>query len=443
MTPARRIIAVVLALASTFAAPACGKSDPPGGGTAATSGSAAPGEAVDVLLEGSPEELKAFRKLANAYEKARPGKKVRLVEAADRDDLLTRLSTSFAGGRAPDLFLLNYRYYGQFSVKDVLEPLGPRLDTSKVFTKADFFPQALDAFTRDGVVECMPMNLSSLVVYVNKDIFAKAGVALPEPGWTWATMVEKAEQLTKDFDGDGVADQYGLGVEPALLRVAPFVWSNGGDIVDDPGAPTRLTFDTPEAKEALQEFLDLKFVDGVIPNELEFEATDNETRFVNNRLAMVLQSRKSTSLFRTITAFDWDVAPLPAFDRPAGVLHSDGFCMPKSAPHRDDAWAFLEYALGPEGAPVLAATGRTVPSLISVANSPAFLDPKAKPASSKVFLDAAPSVRHLPVVSNWPAIEKEVDTIIEVALWRERKPVDQVVQELDDATRPLFAASER
>ena len=38
------------------------------------------------------------------------------------------------------------------------------------------------------------------------------------------------------------------------------------------------------------------------------------------------------------------------------------------------AWRFVEFALGPEGAPVIAKTGRTVPSLKSVAESDAFLD---------------------------------------------------------------------
>ena len=57
-----------------------------------------------------------------------------------------------------------------------------------------------------------------------------------------------AKALTKDTDGDGAIDQYGLGTEASIFRLAPFIWQNGGDIVDDPDKPTRLTLDTPEAK---------------------------------------------------------------------------------------------------------------------------------------------------------------------------------------------------
>ena len=76
---------------------------------------------------------------------------------------------------------------------------------------------------------CLPQNVSSLVVYYNRDLFEAAGVPLPTAGWTWDDMTAAAAALR---DGD----QYGLGVEASIIRLAPFVWSNGGDIVDDPAA---------------------------------------------------------------------------------------------------------------------------------------------------------------------------------------------------------------
>ncbi len=96
---------------------------------------------------------------------------VKLIEASDRDDLLARLSTSFAGGSPPDLFLLNYRFYGQFAARNVLEPIEGRLEGSDAFDEADFYPQALDAFRFDGELVCLPQNISSLVVYFNRALF--------------------------------------------------------------------------------------------------------------------------------------------------------------------------------------------------------------------------------------------------------------------------------
>ncbi len=367
---------------------------------------------------------------------------VTLVEASDRRDLIARLSTSFAGGQPPDLFLINYRFFGQFAVRGVLEPIEGRLEGSDAFDEDDFYAKALDAFRVDGELVCLPQNISSLVVYYNRDLFAKAQVSRPKPGWTWDDMVEKAITLTRDEDGDGNVDQYGLGVEPTLIRIAPFVWSNGGELVDDDVHPTRFALDSPAADAALQKLFDLRQLHLVVPTEEEIESEDDETRFLNGRTAMVLSSRRATPTFRTITDFDWDVAPLPRHRKPAGILHSDAYCMTQASKEKDAAWRFMEFALGPEGQRITARSGRTVPSLIEVSRSDAFLDPDAKPASSRVFLDTIPFIRRVPNISTWPEIEDASEGILEGGLY-ESVPSGEVTRQLNARTREIFARAER
>ena len=396
---------------------------------------------LSFLVFGDPAELKAFRNVIAAYRRIEPDVDVRLVEASDRSDLIARLSTAFAGRKPPDLFLINYRFFGQFAVRGVLEPVESRLEESVAFDEDDFYEQALDAFRFDGELMCLPQNVSSLVVYYNRELFARANVSEPIPGWTWNEMVEKAIALTRDEDGDGNVDQYGLGVEPTLIRIAPFVWSNGGELVDDTNNPTRFALDTAAAQSALQQFFDLRQVHLVVPTEEEIESEDDETRFLNGRTAMVLSSRRATPTFRTITAFDWDVAPLPRHREPAGILHSDAYCMTAGSDQKDAAWRFVEFALGPEGQRITARTGRTVPSLIEVSRSDAFLDPRAKPAHSNVFLDTIPDIRRVPNISTWPEIEDASEGILEGGLY-ENVPPDAIARQLDARTRAIFARAE-
>jgi multiple sugar transport system substrate-binding protein len=394
------------------------------------------------LVFGDPPELQAFREVVRRFEADEPEIDVRLVEASDRDDLLARLATSFAGGSPPDLFLLNYRFYGQFAARGVLEPIQERLDGSAELDEEDFYEPALAAFRLDGRLVCLPQNISSLVVYYNRDLFRAKRIPEPGPGWSWDEMVQKAVALTEDTDGDGNVDRYGLGVEPSIIRVAPFVWSNGGELVDDDERPTRFTLDTPSAREALDAFFALRGVHLAIPTEEEREAEDDESRFLNGRAAMVMSSRRATPSFRTITDFDWDIAPLPRHRRPAGILHSDAYCMTKASDHKDEAWRFMEFALGPEGQRITARSGRTVPSLIDVSRSPAFLDPRAKPRNSRVFLDTIPQIRRVPSISTWPEIEDAAEGILEGGLY-ENVPTEEVVRQLDERTRPMFVRARR
>ena len=415
----------------------------------APAGCASPGPGeVTLLVAGDPAEIAAYREVIAAFEKTNPGFPVQLIAASDRTDLLTRLSTSIAAGTPPDLFLVNYRFFAQYAAKGALDPLGERLRSSSVLSEEAFFPEAIDAFRYDGKLTCLAQNVSSLVVYYNRDLFEAAGQAEPPDSWTWDEMVATATALTRDIDGDGTNDQHGIGVEPILYRLAPFVWSNGGEIVDNVESPATLSFRSPEASYALLRFLELGAGGetpagggpsrAIIPTDQETESESLESRFLNGRLAMFMSSRRATPTFRTIESFDWDVAPLPYHRDPAGVLHADGYCITAGSKSKDAAWKFVEFALAAEGQRITASSGRTVPSMREVALSEAFLDPAAKPARSQVFIDGIGSLRAFPRISTWPEIEDAADHILEQGMYGEL-PLEDVVTLLEDRTRDAFA----
>ena len=79
-----------------------------------------------------------------------------------------------------------------------------------------------------------------------------------------------------------------------------------------------------------------------------------------------------------------------------------------------------------------------MPSLKSVAESDAFLDPSVKPASSRVFIDTIPVIRQVPSISTWPEIEDAAEPILESGLYK-GKPAKDVAAELEKATTPIFA----
>ena len=395
---------------------------------------------ITVMVAGDPEEIEAYRAVMDAFDGSQGEVDAELLPFAERDDLIVRLSTSIAGGEPPDLFLMNYRYYGQFAARGALEPVEPYLRDSAAFEAADFFDTAMTPFQWDGEQVCLPQNVSSLVVYYNLDLFERAGLEPPKDGWTWDDMVSAAKALTRDEDGDGVTDVYGLGVDPEIIRIAPFIWSNGGEMVDDEASPTRFALDGA-AVEAMQLFFDLRSVHGVTPTDEEAEAEDFESRFLNGRLGMLMESRRVVPTLRTITDLDWDVASIPSSDTPVSVLHSDAYCITAGSDAKDAAWRFMEFALGPEGQRITAGAGRTVPSLRSVAETEAFLDPDADPAHAQVFLDQIPRLRAVPVVSTWPEIEDVANGLLEEAYYGGGRAVE-VAAELATQTRDAFARAE-
>ncbi len=369
---------------------------------------------IRLVLFGGPEEQAAYQRVADAFHGEHPDLTVELQVVAKQDDLLARLTSAFAAGTPPDLFLINFRKYGLYAEQGVLAPVQQFLDASDAFDLDEFYQAPLDAFRFGGTeLTCMPQNVSSLVTYVNLDLFEAAGVDLPTSNWDWDDFTAAAQATTGlDPDGNGTAS-FGIGTSPSLIRLAPLVWSNGGEVVDDSTSPTRLTLDTPEAIEAL-DFLTSLPTTGIAPGDLDEQARDSESRFLDGDLAMYWSSRREVPTFREVTSFDWDVAPFPIAPggQPVTMLHSDAFCLSAQG-KTTDAWQFVEFALGEVGATILAESGRTVPSNRPVAESDAFLRTDVPPAHARVFLDNAEIVRATPSTADWNAVENQADDILE------------------------------
>ena len=410
---------------------------------------------VSFAFWGDPAEEAAYQEVIAGFESEHPEIDVEAIYTPGRNDFQTKLSTSFAAGNPPDVFLINYRRFGQYAARGALQPVGPLLDQSDTLNEEDFYQQPLDAFRyRGGELTCLPQNISSLVIYYNRDLFEANGVSLPETGWTWDDFIAAAEALTYDRDGDGLNEVYGVAVDPSFIRYAPFIWGAGGEIVDDVENPTTLTLDTPEARAGIEALISLGYTDhAVVPTESEALAEDDESRFMRGGAAMLLQSRRVVPTLREIDDFTWDVAPLPEGPAgPATVLHSDAFCLAADAANSDAAWQFIEYAAGVEGQTILAYTGRTVPSLKSVAESDAFLKGTRlggqigiglAPQNARVFIETIPTIRRVPSISTWPEVEEafdsafkrafyveiDIDGAIDVATFRSREAFQRAADE--------------
>ena len=394
---------------------------------------------ISFMAEGEAEEIKAYEDIVAAFEASQDAIHLELRFA---EETVGELSTAIAAGDPPDLFLMNYRDYGQFAARGSVEPIADRLASSEALHEEDFYETAMAPFRFDGTDQmCIPQNASSLVVYYNADLFEAAGLDAPTTGWKWEEFLQDAVQLTTDEDDDGTNEVYGVGVSPELIRMAPFIWSNGGQVVDDEAAPTRLALDGRLSTQAMQRFLDLRASFGATPTDEEAEAVALDERFLQGELGMYLDSRKVVPTFRTISEFDWDVAPLPVLKEPVSILHSDAYCMTAGSDEKDAAWTFMEFALGTQGQEIAAATGRTVPSLTSVAESDAFLDPQAEPSNSQVYLDQIPTLRSVPNIGPWAEIEEVANGLIEEGYYTGAEAAE-LAREVVTQTQPLFAREE-
>ncbi|MEA2524896.1 MAG: multiple sugar transport system substrate-binding protein [Thermomicrobiales bacterium] len=394
---------------------------------------------------GTDSEQQAYRRLIAAFHEIHSDITVEQIGMGSGDPSIAMgratgspyqpwLETAFVGNMPPDVFILAYQRFRSFAARGIVEPLGPYLRSSKILRADDFYPAALDAFRYEGFADDglggIPQNASSLAVYYNLDVFEEFGVSVPEDGWDWSTFASAAARLTVDRDGDGRIGVYGLVLDPTISRYAAFVWGAGGDFVDDPNRPSRLVLDTKEAQAGLSWLASLGPAGmKVTPPEVESRRITDLVRFCSGHAAMMIHSRRVVPALREVPGLRWNAAPLPIGAVPANVLHSDAFCMAAGAKDKEAAWTFIEFAVGPVGQSILAETGRTVPSLRSVAESDSFMKGTSfagalglqqaaiAPANNQTFVDNIAIARRLPTITTLPAVEASFNQAFKQAFY--------------------------
>jgi len=196
---------------------------------------------------GSAEEMAILKTQLAKFEARHPQIRVSVIHAPE--NYFQKLHILVAGGLTPDVMMVNSFDYPVYAHYGVLAPLDLPI---KDYQLAPVFYRApLQAFQYKEHLYALPRDVSVLAVFVNTDLFKKAGVPVPRPNWTLADLAQIAPKLTRDTNHDGQPEQFGLSFssKPPLTWL-PYVWSQGGALFHVDLRHIRLG--EPHAVEALQ-----------------------------------------------------------------------------------------------------------------------------------------------------------------------------------------------
>lgn len=121
------------------------------------------------------------------------------------------------------------------------------------------FTGGLTSFVYEGRQYGFPANVGYTVLFYNKAMFEAAAIDPPVGGWTIDQMRDVARRLTVDSPDIPGGRRWGIvGMHPW-----PMALSNGGRFFTDDG--TRCIYNSPQTVAAFQAYLDLMYVDHIMP----------------------------------------------------------------------------------------------------------------------------------------------------------------------------------
>ena len=437
------MLACLLATSTLLAGCTDGTDDPDPEPT----GSPAPIQVVDLTIGvwGTDEEIAAYQDVVDLYDTLTDEVTVDLQSYATHQELLDAVES----GDVPDVFLVERGDLSSLLDQGVTQPIGERLDERDVEFGDDYSRAALEAFSFDRDLQCMPYGVSPYVVYYNVNLvdfdrMAERGLNVPnvdpdvkELRWSLDEFNVAAEFATRPRRGTT-----GVYVPPTLEGIAPFVLSGGGKIFDDDDEPTSTAFSSEESRSALEEALPTLRDPRLTLTAEQLERASAATWFGRGKLGMIIGDRSLTPELRRIPGLRFGVMPMPTIDDSATVGELTGICISADTPDVAEAADLLVDFVSTEAVQRVVPAGYLVPANQTVALTDDFVQPTRLPARADVFNDGVRDLYVPPLLPQWAELEAAVEPGIEELLNVEILDIDVLTTQIDEASRAVLSPEE-
>lgn len=279
----------------------------------------------DFISNGGNE--KNLQSIVDAFQKDNPNITVK-VTTSDYANYFTKLQTDLAAGTQADVFDVDTGSFANIQASDVLAPL-------KGVDAAKYRTSLLDTYKVNGEQYGLPTSFSNVVLFYNKDLFDKAGVAYPTADWTWSDEKAAAQKLT-----DKKAGVWGDYQPVTYNEYYKVVQQTGGSFLSDDG--NGAAFNSDAGKRAAGWLADKSGT--VMPTAADGAGTPDfdSNLFKKGKLAMWHTGIWMFSLLGDLP-FGWDVAVEPGDTQKASATFSNAVVVSASTKHKAAAQKWAEY----------------------------------------------------------------------------------------------------
>jgi multiple sugar transport system substrate-binding protein len=303
----------------------------------------------------------------------------------------------------------------------------------------DFWPRIMDLSRHKQKLYTLPLGGGPNPLFFSPRLFREGSLDSPieldaKGMWTWDRFADSARRLAQS-DGD-TFKRAGYLVDFNVIRVAPWIWSNGGDYFN--AERTKCTLAQGPAIDAVQFLADLRQKQRVGPGA--GQPAPGIRWFPEQTVAMQLQPMTSMAVWRQDATFEFDVVANPKGKADQlGLLNDWSVGVVASTKVKDAAWEVLKHLTGPEAILYYSAAGRAFPWRKSVATSKEFREKQPLKGIETVFKLGERSGKTIPYVVPWLDIQTVGNSALEEVRDGKTTPREALERIAREADRLLSA----
>lgn len=204
------------------------------------------------------EEGQAYRQSVDRFNEVYNGTYFADIEFVPRNNsgggYSDKVNASVMAGGLPDVLTVDGPNVAAYAANGIIQPLAELSQEEK----SVYLESILDQGTYQGELYALGVMESSVGMYYNKDILEKAGITVPEAGHPWTRtefleILEEIKPLMDEMGGYALDMTFPVG-EASIYYYAPFVWSDGGNLVREDGLLVDGYFNSEEMVAAMEFF---------------------------------------------------------------------------------------------------------------------------------------------------------------------------------------------
>jgi multiple sugar transport system substrate-binding protein len=394
--------------------------------TANPTPTAAPVTLTYFTFSAAPDHLNDLNSIVKAFEAKYPNITVD-VQTAAYADYFTKLQTGFAAGSAPDTFETDYGDFVGYAGAGSLLDLSSVAASDSSFSASAYYPKAYAAFQFNGKPYALPESFSDVLLFYNKDLFDKAGVAYPTASWTWADELAAAKKLTNASQGI-----WGIFQPVSFFEFFKVLAQNGGSFFN--ADSTQATFNSPAGVVAAQWLIDKANKDHVMPTAAQLGGQDDTALFKSGKLAMWINGIwQFTGLAQA--PFKWDVQLEPGNVQKAAHFFANGVAASAKTAHPTEAWEWLKFlSASSESVTTRVKSSWELPAVSDQSLFSSYLT-QTPPANRAAVFDSLANVALQPIVAQ----ESQMQDIVSKALQQAQLGQSSVQDALNSAAQQVDA----
>jgi len=350
---------------------------------------------IEFLTRFRAEEFgrEVFNTVAEDFSKDNPVVTIKYTDVS-YDDLRSQMLLKAQAGTPPNISEPVLSWIPQLAGAGILEPIDNYMSDEDL---ARYIQSPIDDSRIDGVPYAVPFFHGPILLYANKQLMQKAGLPLraPEDIYEFQSWIEKIGSLGKDKTGEDIIGFSMRNVKSpnSGFWFVPWIWSWGGELVDDQGNPS---LDSQGFRDAL-EFYAWCTDNGYSPKGID--APTSRIIFAQGRAGFVFDGPWLKGMLPTMT------------DNPDINSMYEVFTVPKGV--NGEPWSIAN----PTSLVVLSGLLVDKMGLLPTYKEFADTDPGMQTAFAKEFFKQMPYSRGVPWKNEkWPGLEDLLATAMSQAI---------------------------